>query len=148
MKSTTLPTKPMMFLGVKVRLLYKNLMCNLLVIVFDQSQEAKLRGGAQNQHPPNKKIDMGSPELTRLWNICPDNLDACRAKIRGKTMTSALKLWRCMFSKAFFQYSFSLQAFSYYDRFRSTPKCSSTIPFRKILNVEALRATLSDKYKR
>ncbi|XP_071807564.1 THO complex subunit 1-like [Asterias amurensis] len=31
---------------------------------------------------PNKKIDMGSPELTRLWNICPDNLDACRAENR------------------------------------------------------------------
>ncbi|XP_022102620.1 THO complex subunit 1-like isoform X2 [Acanthaster planci] len=31
---------------------------------------------------PNKKIDMGSPELTRLWNICPDNLEACRAENR------------------------------------------------------------------
>ena len=23
-----------------------------------------------------------SPELTKLWNLCPDNLEACRAKDR------------------------------------------------------------------
>lgn len=31
---------------------------------------------------PSRKIDMGSAELTRLWNICPDNLEACKAKNR------------------------------------------------------------------
>ncbi len=31
---------------------------------------------------PSQKIDMGSTELTRLWNICPDNLEACKAKNR------------------------------------------------------------------
>ena len=28
------------------------------------------------------KIDMGSPELSRLWNLCPDNLQACKLKSR------------------------------------------------------------------
>ncbi len=31
---------------------------------------------------PSQKIDMGSAELSRLWNICPDNLEACKAKNR------------------------------------------------------------------
>ena len=29
-----------------------------------------------------RKIDLGSPELSRLWNLCPDNLEACRLKNR------------------------------------------------------------------
>ena len=29
-----------------------------------------------------RKIDLGSPELSRLWNLCPDNLEACRSKNR------------------------------------------------------------------
>ena len=29
-----------------------------------------------------KKIDMGSAELSRLWNLCPDNLEACKLKSR------------------------------------------------------------------
>ena len=28
------------------------------------------------------KIDMGSTELSRLWNLCPDNLEACKLKSR------------------------------------------------------------------
>ncbi|XP_070556038.1 THO complex subunit 1-like [Ptychodera flava] len=31
---------------------------------------------------PNKKIDLGSPELTRLWNINPDNVAACQDEKR------------------------------------------------------------------
>ncbi|XP_029446959.1 THO complex subunit 1 [Rhinatrema bivittatum] len=31
---------------------------------------------------PNKKIIMGNEELTRLWNLCPDNIEACRADNR------------------------------------------------------------------
>ena len=30
----------------------------------------------------SKKLDMGSKELSRLWNLCPDNLQACRSKTR------------------------------------------------------------------
>ena len=28
------------------------------------------------------KIDMGSTELSRLWNLCPDNVEACKLKSR------------------------------------------------------------------
>lgn len=28
-------------------------------------------------------IDMGNAELTRLWNLCPDNLEACKQKSRN-----------------------------------------------------------------
>ncbi|KAM4689599.1 THO complex subunit 1 [Discoglossus pictus] len=31
---------------------------------------------------PNKKILMGNEELTRLWNLCPDNMEACKAESR------------------------------------------------------------------
>ncbi|XP_042299169.1 THO complex subunit 1 isoform X2 [Sceloporus undulatus] len=31
---------------------------------------------------PNKKILMGNEELTRLWNLCPDNLEACKSESR------------------------------------------------------------------
>lgn len=30
----------------------------------------------------SKKVLMGSPELTRLWNLSPDNLEACKAENR------------------------------------------------------------------
>ncbi|XP_068679431.1 THO complex subunit 1-like [Montipora foliosa] len=30
----------------------------------------------------SKKVVMGSDELTRLWNLCPDNLEACKADNR------------------------------------------------------------------
>lgn len=39
-------------------------------------EELELNAGS------SKKIDMGSPELTRLWNQCPDNLEACRSEKR------------------------------------------------------------------
>ncbi|XP_062986680.1 THO complex subunit 1 [Elgaria multicarinata webbii] len=31
---------------------------------------------------PNKKILMGNEELTRLWNLCPDNMEACKLESR------------------------------------------------------------------
>ncbi|XP_010124046.1 PREDICTED: THO complex subunit 1 [Chlamydotis macqueenii] len=31
---------------------------------------------------PNKKILMGNEELTRLWNLCPDNMEACKSESR------------------------------------------------------------------
>lgn len=31
----------------------------------------------------SQKIDMGSAELTRLWNLCPDNLQACQQNTRN-----------------------------------------------------------------
>lgn len=36
----------------------------------------KVRSGSE-------KIDMGSTELSRLWNLCPDNLQACKLKTRN-----------------------------------------------------------------
>ncbi|XP_033116489.1 THO complex subunit 1-like [Anneissia japonica] len=30
----------------------------------------------------SKRLDMGSPELTKLWNLCPDNMEACRSEAR------------------------------------------------------------------
>ncbi|XP_032875528.1 THO complex subunit 1 isoform X2 [Amblyraja radiata] len=31
---------------------------------------------------PNKKVLMGNEELTRLWNLCPDNMEACKSESR------------------------------------------------------------------
>ncbi|XP_032745862.1 LOW QUALITY PROTEIN: THO complex subunit 1-like [Rattus rattus] len=31
---------------------------------------------------PNKKILIGNEELTRLWNLCPDNMEACKLETR------------------------------------------------------------------
>ncbi|XP_053252393.1 THO complex subunit 1 [Podarcis raffonei] len=31
---------------------------------------------------PNRKILMGNEELTRLWNLCPDNMEACKSETR------------------------------------------------------------------
>ncbi|MEJ1279325.1 THO complex 1 [Cricetulus griseus] len=31
---------------------------------------------------PNKKILIGNEELTRLWNLCPDNMEACKSETR------------------------------------------------------------------
>ncbi|XP_053323040.1 THO complex subunit 1 isoform X2 [Spea bombifrons] len=31
---------------------------------------------------PNKKVLMGNEELTRLWNLCPDNMEACKLESR------------------------------------------------------------------
>ncbi|XP_060631128.2 THO complex subunit 1 [Anolis sagrei] len=31
---------------------------------------------------PSKKILMGNEELTRLWNLCPDNMEACKSESR------------------------------------------------------------------
>lgn len=30
----------------------------------------------------SRKYDLGSPELSRLWNLCPDNFQACKLKTR------------------------------------------------------------------
>ncbi|XP_041046391.1 THO complex subunit 1 isoform X2 [Carcharodon carcharias] len=31
---------------------------------------------------PGKKVLMGNEELTRLWNLCPDNMEACKSESR------------------------------------------------------------------
>ncbi|XP_067835849.1 THO complex subunit 1 isoform X2 [Heptranchias perlo] len=31
---------------------------------------------------PSKKVLMGNDELTRLWNLCPDNMEACKSESR------------------------------------------------------------------
>lgn len=35
-----------------------------------------------------KIIKMGSAELTRLWNINPDNMEACKAEKRSEIITN------------------------------------------------------------
>ncbi|XP_041483923.1 THO complex subunit 1-like [Lytechinus variegatus] len=39
-------------------------------------------GEELNMAGASKKIDLGSPELTRLWNVYPSNLEACAAEDR------------------------------------------------------------------
>lgn len=31
---------------------------------------------------PNFNLFLYSPELTKLWNLCPNNLEACKSKDR------------------------------------------------------------------
>ena len=38
--------------------------------------------GDELAYDKSAKLDLGSSELTRLWNICPDNLEACKAENR------------------------------------------------------------------
>ena len=55
-------------------------------------EKPPLKESEMSPFPPKKhlgdevatqtKIDMGSTELSRLWNLCPDNLEACRRKSR------------------------------------------------------------------
>lgn len=40
--------------------------------------------GDELAYDKKPKLDLGSSELTRLWNICPDNLEACKAENRTK----------------------------------------------------------------
>ena len=40
--------------------------------------------GDELAYDKNAKFNLGSSELTRLWNICPDNLEACKAENRTK----------------------------------------------------------------
>lgn len=43
------------------------------------------RIGEDLQIGGGKLIKMGSAELTRLWNLNPDNMDACRSEQRSVT---------------------------------------------------------------
>ena len=56
-------------------------------------EKPPLPAGEQSPYPPTEHLgeihakstkhhNMGSPELTRLWNLCPNNLEACRKKNR------------------------------------------------------------------
>ena len=47
-----------------------------LVVVHSRPQKRSL--GEDLKASGGKLIKMGSAELTRLWNLCPDNLAACR----------------------------------------------------------------------
>lgn len=38
--------------------------------------------GADLMASGGKIIKMGNPELTRLWNLCPDNNEACKSEKR------------------------------------------------------------------
>lgn len=40
-------------------------------------------GDAIRDATKSSKFYMGNPELTRLWNLCPDNLQACRGEDRN-----------------------------------------------------------------
>lgn len=40
--------------------------------------------GEELAYDKSAKFNLGSSELTRLWNICPDNLEACKADNRTR----------------------------------------------------------------
>lgn len=42
-----------------------------------------------DKNAASRKIDIGNPELSRLWNLCPDNLQACIQKGRVFTPDKA-----------------------------------------------------------
>ncbi|GLV34018.1 Hpr1 [Carabus blaptoides fortunei] len=42
----------------------------------------KYLGDILKEAAVQKKYNLGNPELTKLWNLCPDNLEACKAKER------------------------------------------------------------------
>lgn len=52
----------------------------------DKSKERKRKRniGEDFLNTSNKRIYMGTPELTRLWNLHPDNLESCKAENRLK----------------------------------------------------------------
>lgn len=47
-----------------------------------QRRPKRLLGDIIKEATANNKYYMGSNELTKLWNFCPDNLEACKAKDR------------------------------------------------------------------
>eukprot|EP00794_Sanderia_malayensis_P005238 gene5238-5899_t len=56
------------------------------VTVIKRSRKRSI--GEELAHRSSKKLDLGSQELSRLWNICPDNLEACKAENRTKFLPS------------------------------------------------------------
>lgn len=51
-------------------------------IVVKRSRKRSI--GEELAYEKSTKFNLGSSELTRLWNICPDNLEACKAENRTK----------------------------------------------------------------
>lgn len=49
---------------------------------FKREEKRPLLGDLIKQASAQGKFYMGSPELTKLWNLCPDNLEACKGKER------------------------------------------------------------------
>lgn len=47
-----------------------------------KTEERPLLGDIIKEASSQGKYYMGSPELTKLWNLCPDNLEACKGKER------------------------------------------------------------------
>lgn len=46
-------------------------------------QKKRPLGEILEEAEEKNKYLLGNPELTRLWNICGDNLEACRSNSRG-----------------------------------------------------------------
>ncbi|GLH07061.1 THO complex subunit 1 [Gryllus bimaculatus] len=42
----------------------------------------KRLGELMREAAAHKRFNMGNPELTRLWNLCPNNLEACKSRER------------------------------------------------------------------
>lgn len=55
---------------------------NYFFITFSLASPKRRRIGEDLQTSGGKIIKMGSNELTRLWNLNPDNMDACRSEKR------------------------------------------------------------------
>eukprot|EP00111_Clytia_hemisphaerica_P024541 TCONS_00072358-protein len=49
-----------------------------------KTRGAKRSVGDEFLNNTKKKINLGTPELTKLWNLCPDNMEACKAESRLK----------------------------------------------------------------
>lgn len=50
--------------------------------VFCDCRARKRRVGDDLQVTGGKVIKMGNPELTKLWNLNPNNMEACKAEER------------------------------------------------------------------
>lgn len=51
--------------------------------VESQAKKRKLLGDITANATKEGKFDLGNNELTRLWNLCPDNLQACKGSDRN-----------------------------------------------------------------
>jgi len=63
----------------EVQFLTSSVQC---VCVCDGGRGKKRSMGEELLSSDSKAIKMGNAELTRLWNLCPDNMAACLAERR------------------------------------------------------------------
>jgi len=62
--------------------LYSQTLQNIFIIQCVICRPRKRRVGDDLQVTGGKVIKMGNPELTKLWNINPNNMEACKTEDR------------------------------------------------------------------